>query len=151
MLKTVLIVLVVLVAIVAVGATWAKRSGYCSFEHRMHHMTERVGRKLDLNDSQQDRLEALVETVQGLRSERQDPRVVLQGHLTELLSEPSLDRDRAVAMIDERYQAMSDSKRTLVDAFADFSDSLQPDQRTRLVELIGSRMPHRRGPPGWAH
>jgi Spy/CpxP family protein refolding chaperone len=151
MLKTVLIVLVVLVAVAAVGVTWAKRSGYCSVENRMHHITERIGRKLDLNDDQQGHLEDLVETVRELRSERQDPRAVLQGHLTELLSEPSLDRDRAVAMIDERYRAMSDSKRALIDAFADFSDSLQPDQRTRLAELIGNRLLHRWGPPGWAH
>ena len=151
MLKAVLITLVVLVTVAAVGVTWAKRSGFCSFENRMHHITERVGRKLDLNDDQRGRLEDLIETVRELRSERQNPRAVFTDHLTELLSEPSLDRDRAVAMIDERYQAISDSKRALIDAFADFSDSLQPDQRTRLIDLIASRMQHRWGPPGWSH
>ena len=39
----------------------------------------------------------------------------------------------------------------IVEAFADFSDTLAPEQRTRLAELIAKRAQHRFGPPGWAH
>lgn len=151
MLKTVLISLVVLGIIAAVGVTWATRSGYCSAENRIQHSVERIGRKLDLDDDQQGRLAAFVETLRGLRSERQDHRAAIKNHITELLSTPALDRARAVALIDERYQAMDASKRALVDAFADFSDSLAPEQRSRLADLIGDRTMYRWGPPRWAH
>lgn len=151
MLKTILITLAVLVVIGAAGMAWAKQSGYCSPEKRIQKITERVGKKLDLNDDQQGRLEVFAETLRGLRGERKAHRDAVKDNVTELLSASSLDRDRAITMIDERFQGMNDSKRTLVDAFADFSDSLEPEQRSQLAELIGNRMMGRRGHPRWAH
>jgi Spy/CpxP family protein refolding chaperone len=151
MLKTILITLAVLGVIAAAGMAWAKQSGYCSPENRLQKITERVGRKLDLNDDQQGLLEALTKTLRDLRIERQGLRVAMKESLTELLSEPSLDRDRATALIDGRYEDMKDSKLALVDAFADFSDSLAPEQRSRLTDLITDRMMERRGQHRWAH
>ena len=43
------------------------------------------------------------------------------------------------------------NERAVVDAFADFSDSLEPEQRSRLAELIGDRMMHHWGHPRWGH
>jgi Spy/CpxP family protein refolding chaperone len=151
MLKTILITLAVLGFIAAAGMAWAKQSGYCSPENRLQKITERVGRKLDLNDDQQGRLEAFAKTLRDLRNERQDLGVAMKSSLKELLSEPSLDRDRAIALIDGRYESMSDSKLALVDAFADFSDSLAPEQRSRLADLVGDRMVGRWGQYRWAH
>lgn len=151
MLKTTLIALAVLGIMVAGGMAWAKQSGYCSAEHRMQKVTERIGRKLDLNDDQQGRLQAFAETLRGLRSERQAQRDFAQDNVAELLSAASLDRDRAIVLIDERFQSMNDSKRALVDAFADFSDSLAPEQRARLAALIGDRMAGCGGHRRWSH
>ena len=151
MFKTVLITLGVLAVITAAGVAWAKHNGYCSKESRMQFVTERIGRKLDLNDDQLGRFEAFAETLRELRTERQDQRVAMKDDVAELLSEPSLDRDRAVSLIDERYRSMDGSKRAIVEAFADFSDSLAPEQRSRLSGLISDRLMHRWGPPRWAH
>ncbi len=151
MLKTVLITLGVLGVIAVAGMAWAKHNGYCTAESRMQHITQRVGHKLDLKDDQLERLEVFAETLRGLRNESQEQRATMQDHVAELLSAPALDRDRAVGLIDERYQPMGDSKRALVDAFADFSDSLTPEQRSRLAGLIGDRLIHRWGHPRWAH
>jgi Spy/CpxP family protein refolding chaperone len=151
MLKTILITLLVLGVVAAAGAAWAKHKGYCSADGRMQHITERVGRKLDLNEDQLGHLELFAETLKGMRNERQDHGASMKDRVTELLSAPSLDRDSAVALIDERYQSMGDSKRALVDAFADFSDSLEPEQRSQLAGLIGDRMMHGWGHPRWAH
>jgi Spy/CpxP family protein refolding chaperone len=151
MLKTILITLAVLGVIAAAGMAWVKQSGYCSPENRLQKITERVGRKLDLNDDQQGLLEALTKTLRDLRNERQGLRVAMKESLTDLLSEPSLDRDRAIALIDGRYEDIKDSKLALVDAFADFSDSLAPEQRSRLTDLITDRMMERRWQHRWAH
>jgi len=151
MLKTILITLAVLGIIAAAGMAWAKNSGYCSPENRIHKITERVGRKLDLNEDQQGRLEDFAETLRGLRSERQAHRVAAKEDVAELLSASSLDRNRAISLIDERFQSMNDSKRALVDAFGDFSDSLTPEQRSELAALIADRMMGRWGHPRWAH
>jgi Spy/CpxP family protein refolding chaperone len=134
-----------------IGVAWAMYSGNCSAEGHIGHVTERIGRKLELNDNQQGHLQAFAQNLLSLRSERQNYRLAMKDGITELLSAPSLDRERAVALIDERYQAIDENKRTLVEAFADFSDSLAPEQRSRLAGLIGDRLMHRWGPPGWAH
>ena len=151
MFKTTLIVLVVLGVIAVAGVAWAKHSGYCSSEDRMQYVSERIGRKLDLSDDQQGRLESLIGTLLKLRSEQQDRRRSVNQDVTDLLSAPMLDRDRAVALIDERLQGINDRKRTLVAAFADFSDSLTPEQRAQLAELIEQRRMGRWGHHHWAY
>lgn len=151
MLKTVLITLGVLAVIAAGGLAWAKHSGYCAAEGRMQHVTQRIGRKLDLNDEQFAHFEAFAGILQELRTNHLDHRAAMGDQVTELLSGPSLDRDRAVALIDERFRSMDDNKRAAVDAFADFSDSLAPEQRSRLSNMISERLMHRRGPPRWMH
>jgi Spy/CpxP family protein refolding chaperone len=151
MLKTTLIVLVVLGIIAVAGVAWAKHNGHCSAEDRMQFVSERIGRKLDLNDAQRGRLEALVGTVMELRSEQQDRRRGMNQDVTELLSAPMLDRERAVALIDERLQGIEDRKRILVDAFADFSDDLAPAQRAQLAELIEQRQMGRWGHRHWTY
>ena len=151
MLKTTLIVLLVLGVIAAAGAGWARHNGYCSAENRMQHISERIGRRLDLNDDQQRQLEVLVGTLRELRSEQREHRYAVKEGAAELLSAPSLDRDRAIALIDERLQRMDAGKHTLVDAFADFSDSLAPEQRSRLAALIEDRWMGRWGRHHWAN
>lgn len=54
-------------------------------------------------------------------------------------------------LLTRRHEVIAERKHAAIDAFADFSDSLQPEQRTRLAELISKRMQHRWGPPHWAH
>ena len=151
MLKTTLIVLLVLGMIAVAGVAWAKHNGYCSSEDRMQYVSERIDRKLDLNDDQRLHLESLIGTLLELRSEQQDRRRGVNQDVTELLSAPMLDRDRAVALIDKRLQGIDDRKRTLVDAFADFSDSLAPEQRAELAELIEQRRMGRWGQHLWAY
>jgi Spy/CpxP family protein refolding chaperone len=151
MLKTTLIVLIVLGILAAVGAAWAKHKGYCSTETRMQHISERIGRQLDLNDDQRGHLGSFIGTLRELRSDQQDRRRVVKQGVAELLSAPRLDRDRAIALIDERFRSIDERKRTLIDAFADFSDSLAPEQRARLVELIEQGRMGRWGHHHWAY
>lgn len=150
MLKILLITLAI-VAIIATGITWAKHNGYCRGGDFMQHITERVSRKLDLNDEQRLKLDAFAETLRELRGNWTERRGQMGVEVEGLLAAPLLDRDRVMALLEERHQALSNRKGEVVDAFADFSDSLRPEQRTRLAELIARRMERRWGPPGWSH
>ncbi|MEA3411635.1 MAG: periplasmic heavy metal sensor [Pseudomonadota bacterium] len=151
MLKIVLITLVVVGVIAGFGIAWAKHKGYCSAEGRMQHVTERISKKLDLDDEQKSRLTALGERFQALRGDWREHRTELRADVQDLLKNDRFDRERALQMIDERQQTMIEGKRDMVNAFAAFSDSLEPEQRTRLAELIGEWSGHHRGHPGWAH
>lgn len=151
MLKTTLIVIAILGVLAVVGIAWAKHKGYCAGADYLQHASERVARELDLNDEQNGRLQGFVETLGGLRASWLDHRTELIDELEGLLAAPTLDRERVVDVLDERHQAMVVRRQEIVDAFADFSDSLQPEQRDRLADLIAARMQQRWGHPRWAH
>jgi protein CpxP len=94
---------------------------------------------------------ALSEQFQALRGNWRERRVDMRANVLDLLKNDRFDRERAQQMIDERQQSMAEYKRDMVDAFAEFSDSLDPEQRARLAELIDHWSGHRWGHHGWAH
>jgi len=53
-----------------------------------------------------------------------------------MLAAPQLDRALAESMLAEKQQKFAEHGQTLINAFADFSDGLRPEQRTTLVETI---------------
>jgi light-regulated signal transduction histidine kinase (bacteriophytochrome) len=61
-----------------------------------------------------------------------------------LLDDPTLDRGRAQALIDERRQATTDRTFGLIDAFAAFADSLRPEHLPRLTDPFYRADPSRR-------
>jgi uncharacterized membrane protein len=93
----------------------------------------------------------VAEALRGLRNDWAERRTERRAEIEHLLSSPTLDRTRAMDLLEEAHQTMADRRHEIVDAFADFSDSLGTDQRTRLAELVRERMGHRWGPPGCAH
>lgn len=151
MLKIVLTITAVIGLLAVLGAAWAKHNGYCAGGDRMQYVAERVARKLDLTDEQQAKLQTFTETLRQLRGDWGGRRKALTDELAGLLAAPSLDRNRVGELLDEQHQAMARRKGKIVDAFADFSDSLKPEQRTRLSELSGERLGHRWGHPHWTH
>lgn len=151
MLKIALITLAILGVVAAGGIAWARHNGYCPGGDYLEQVTGRVSRRLDLNDEQNDRLLGFAEALRRLRGDWTERRTQWSDEIERLLAASTLDRDRATDLLAERHQTMAERKRELVDAFADFSDALQPDQRARLAELIAARMQHRWGPPRWTH
>ena len=151
MLKISLITLTIVVVLSAVGVAWARHSGYCGSGDYFQHVTERVSRKLDLNEGQSEKLQGVAEALRGLRTDWSGQRTRMTEEVQGLLAAPALDRAMVRGLLDERRHAMDQRVGEIVEAFADFSDTLAPEQRTRLAELIAKRAQHRFGPPGWAH
>jgi Spy/CpxP family protein refolding chaperone len=151
MLKILLIAAAVLGVVAIVGIAWANHKGYCSTGDYVEHVAQRVTRKLDLDEEQAAKLRGFGDRLRGLRSDWTERKTQMRQEIERLLGEPSLDRERATALLDERRLAMAERRHELVDAFADFTDSLHPEQRARLAELIAERMERRWGHPRWAH
>lgn len=150
MLKILMIILAILGVVVISGFAWAKHNGYCSGGDFMQRASERVSHKLELDDNQEAKLKGFTEKLRALRDSSSAGRTPIRDEIGGLLTAPSLDRDRVTALLDERHQTMTERKAELVNAFGDFSDSLKPEQRTRLAELIAERLNHRwGGPPHW--
>ena len=150
MLKILLITLAILGVVAISGFAWAKHKGYCSGGDFVQRASERVSHKLALDDTQKAKLQGVTEKLRTMRDGWSEGRNQVRDEIGALLAAPSLNRDRVTALLDERHQTMKDRKAELVNAFGDFSDSLKPEQRTELAELIAERLNHRwGGPPHW--
>lgn len=148
--KTLIIFLVVatLIALVGGGMAWAKHRGYCH-HGGLGYVQERLSQKLALDAAQQQKLQTLGGTIAGLRDQWLENRRQGRDELLELLTAPTLDRERAESLLDTRHQTWQEHGRNLVAVFGDFSDSLSKEQREQLRGLIEQRGGWHG--PAWSH
>lgn len=128
----------------------------CSHHHARGPMSEadiaqmrerfigKAERELSLDAVQKAKLEALADALGAQRSALMagtpDPRAELQA----LVAGAQFDRARAQALLDAKTGALRDKAPSVVDAMADFYDSLQPAQQQKLRDAMN------RG-RGWRH
>ena len=146
--KTLIIVLIIvaLIALVGGGLAWAKHRGYCR-HGGVEWIQDRISSRLDLNETQRQKLSNLGDTLVDLRQQWVETRKQGRGELIALLDEPSLNRERAESLLGSWHRSWTERSPELIAAFADFSDSLNPEQREQLREFIEKRSGSRR--PGW--
>lgn len=136
--KTLLIVSLIAAVLLGItGAVFAKNKGFCQGpEGKMGWMMERVGKRLDLDETQKASLGALGDKLMTIREGFVQDREQHREAIGEMLEAPQLDRALAESMFAEKQQKFAEHGQTLINAFADFSDGLRPEQRTTLVETI---------------
>jgi len=129
--------------------------GACS--HRLHHhgwsamsdedlaqakarLVERAGARLDLDAAQKQHLDALADELlrerKALRGDT-EPRAQLQA----LIAGPAFDRGQAEALLMAKTDTLRQQGPALIQALADFYDSLNPAQQQQLRDLL-ARGPH---------
>ena len=90
---------------------------------------ERVGRKLDLDDAQKQKLGVLADQLQAQRAavvgSTTDPRAAMQA----LVAGDKFDRTRAQSLLNEKLQAVQTGSPEVIAAMGDFYDSLNPGQQ----------------------
>lgn len=111
-------------------------------EKRVEFIIERVSSKLDLNDIQKQNLIALKDTVKKQRdlNKQNNPREELKA----LLSAPVLDETKVLTMLEARTTKMHLAAPTIVSAIADFTNSLNNEQRTEIMAMA-DKFKKRRG------
>lgn len=102
-------------------------------------MLRRVGRKLDLDAAQRQRLAGVQGRMQELRSGMQTARDEQREALQALFAGEQFDREEALRLFQVSATVATDSAPALVAACGDFYDTLDAQQRARLRELIASR------------
>ena len=114
-----------------------------SSEDKAEFMTERVTEKLDLRESQQQNLQALVGDVLGLmkemRAERDAHKIQIEG----MLAEPVLDQGRALQLIETKTRQINQKAPEVIASLALFLDSLDTSQKAQLQSFVAKGMHHR--------
>lgn len=106
---------------------------------------ERARSELSLNEAQQAKLgvlaDALQQQRQALKGDQASPREALQA----LIAGPQFDRSGAQALLDAKTAALKTGAPTVLNALADFYDSLQPEQQAKVRDFLARGGAHRFG------
>lgn len=106
-------------------------------------IVDKVGRKLDLTDTQKAKLGVLADRLkeqrQALMAQGSDPRAEWQS----LVAGSQFDRAKAQRLVQEKTAAVQTKSPEVIQALGDFYDSLNPEQQAKVREF----MQHRRS--GW--
>ncbi|MES2613280.1 MAG: Spy/CpxP family protein refolding chaperone [Pseudomonadota bacterium] len=105
-------------------------------------VVNRVSSKLDLNDAQKVKLNALADTLQAQRAafkgKTPDPRAEVQA----IVAGATFDRARAQALMEEKTRAVQTASPEVITAMANFYDSLNPEQQQKVREMMDKRGRH---------
>ena len=102
-------------------------------------MVERVGKELELNEQQKQRLGSLGDRLREQRvalvGKTIDPRAEVQA----LVAGAQFDRARAQAILDEKTAAIRGKSPEVISAAAEFFDSLSPAQQQKVRDFMQRR------------
>lgn len=133
----------IILALAAVGlATGLAACGHHRHdpEQRAERIIEKVTEELELTQEQQAKLGAVrdefISTGKEMRKDRKQARAEFLG----LLEQPQLDRARAQTLVNQRLDAIRDHSPQIINALADFYDSLTPEQQKELREHLQEKM-----------
>jgi len=144
------IIVAVFGLLLAGSLAWAKQGGGFGPENRSERIVEKVSKRLDLDDTQQAKLEHFAQQMTGMREQKREQRKEGRQELMQLLDASTIDRNRAMDLLDARHREFKSHMQELVDAFSDFSDSLNMAQRDELKQILAERMERRHQRKRWA-
>ena len=112
-------------------------------DKKAEFIINRISSKLDLNDTQKLNLVALKNTISTQKElhKPENPRAELMG----LLSAPVLDEAKVLAMLDARTNKLQTAAPIIVTAIANFTNSLNDEQRAEIQEFADKFSKHRKG------
>lgn len=114
-----------------------------SHEEKADFITDRVTRKLDLTDTQQENLKTLATDMMTLVKEVKAGRETHMNQIQDMLAEPVLDQNKALEMIQQKTQNINSKAPAIISSLANFLDSLDAEQKSRLQSFVADRMHHR--------
>jgi periplasmic protein CpxP/Spy len=107
-------------------------------------MIERATKELSLDEAQKARLATLADKLreqrQALLPQGADPRADMQT----LVAGAKFDREKATSLVDAKTGAVKSKSPQVINAAADFYDSLKPEQQLKVREFMAKRR-------GWGH
>lgn len=134
-----------------IGAVVACNHGmhYGTAEERGEWMLQKVSKELELNEIQQSRLAEVKDEFLGIRSTMRSDREQTRADVLAMLQQPTLDRDKANAIIGQHLETLNSRTPVIIDAIGNFYDSLDDAQRAELRAFIEHKMEHHHGRHRW--
>lgn len=107
-------------------------------------LVEKASRKLDLDAAQKAKLNVLADTLEAQRKAMKASGGEPHAELKAVLAGAQFDRAKAQSLVDAKTSAMRSASPAVINAAADFYDSLKPEQQQKVREVL-DRWGHHRG------
>jgi Spy/CpxP family protein refolding chaperone len=139
-----------MVTLITAGMLGAMSGCAHSFMHKSPQesaarIVKNISDELKLNDAQLGKLNALKDELLAMRSDYRKKRSDTKMAIGEILSQPTLDQTRVLALIKDRTREVNDKAPQVVRAFAAFYDSLTPEQQKKVHDEVTERMKRHHG------
>ena len=115
-----------------------------SSAEKVEFISERVTRKLDLDDVQRQKFTELVELVNDTLQEVKPGREQRLDEITSLLEDPSFNQARALELVQQKTQLVNEKAPLVIASLASFLDTLSIEQKQQLREFMQQRHEHHR-------
>ena len=112
--------------------------------HMVEHFKAKLTKKLDLNTDQVSKLDLVAQNMMQVRQDFKQSRSGTMRDVMQLLDAQTLDQTRALQMVRERTQQVEQNASTMIASIATFTDSLNPEQKSQLKQMVEKRMQHRK-------
>ena len=100
---------------------------------------EKISSKLELNAGQKAKLGVLADEMVASRKAMRGESGDFRSDLQALVAADKFDRTKAQQLLDQKTQALQGSGPKVLAAFADFYDSLNPEQQKQVRERLAQR------------
>lgn len=130
--------------IIAVGGVYAyAHNRMHNSEHRAEWIVATVSDKLELDDTQVAKLNVVKDELIAVRNKMQNEHDATHIEVLSMLDQAKLDRQQVLNLIDNKTHLVQQKAPSVVNAFAEFYDSLSEAQHQILRDHINSMMEHR--------
>lgn len=138
---------VILVTVLGLGVVSAGIAGYGHHrfgdpEKRAAWMVEKVEKQLELDGNQVVKLQALSDQILALRTDMHQEKQQKKQQVLDLLSAQTLDQQAVIDMVTEKTRLVDSEAPNVIATLAEFTDSLDTEQKQELVDLLEWRLGH---------
>jgi Spy/CpxP family protein refolding chaperone len=117
-------------------------------EAKAEWFTEKVASKLDLNEDQRQKLDEVAALYVENRKERDKYREKTRDTIIELSKAESFDQQKAMSLVQERSRITEEYAPKMVNAYAEFHNMLNAEQRAEITEHLSDHFDHHHH---WGH
>jgi Spy/CpxP family protein refolding chaperone len=119
------------------GGTWqASEEDAAKFRTKM---VERVGKELELDEAQKQRLGSVVDALRAQRSALVGSTTNPRAEIKALVAGPAFDRAGAQALVEAKTAAVQAKSPEVITALAAFYDGLNPAQQQKVRDFMEGR------------
>jgi len=105
-------------------------------------VTERIGKKLNLDDAQQQALKQLAEKLGATKATMIEDRQQTFAKVQGVIQGASFDKAAALALVDEKTGKIREQAPDVVASLAGFYDGLNPTQQQQVRDWVANRGEH---------